>query len=327
MASTGELDLRGIGFPASLLKCKRTLLEMSSDDVLEVFIEDPTAVEQLVKIITRSQGRTARVDKEEDRLGGAAAVAMLSTGFGARVTLAGVVGRDEPGKRLLQLLDTHGIEPHVWIDDRPTTWKQRIVSRGRLRPDRCDREVTTPIGEDVERFLSSVPLGDILLISDYGKGVCTRELLSELVGRAYSAGVPVLVDPAWSSYGDPQEGAGFGFAVASAGDVNQDGFDDVVVGAPGYDTANTDAGKAYLFLGSPNGLSTTPAWTSSGDNQADAVFGYKVASAGDVNNDGFDDVIVGALRHDHESLEDTGKAYVFHGETGGLSSTENWWSV
>ncbi len=136
-----------------------------------------------------------RVDKEEDRLGGAAAVAMIAAGLGARVTLAGVLGRDEPGRRLQQLITDHGIEPHLWIDDRPTTWKQRIVARGQLRPDRCDREVTTPISNHAAHFLSAVPLGDMVLVSDYGKGVCTRSLLRTLGDRARDAGVPILVDP------------------------------------------------------------------------------------------------------------------------------------
>jgi D-beta-D-heptose 7-phosphate kinase/D-beta-D-heptose 1-phosphate adenosyltransferase len=74
-----------------------------------------------------------------------------------------------------------------------------------LRPDRCDREVTTPIGDHAERFLSSVPLGDMVLVSDYGKGVCTKRLLAKMVGRARDARVPILVDPArsrdWSDYG------------------------------------------------------------------------------------------------------------------------------
>lgn len=146
-----------------------------------------------------------RVDKEDDRLGGAAAVAMLAAGFGARVTLAGVAGDDEPGNRLRQLLRAHDIESHVWVDRRPTTWKQRIVTRGQLRPDRCDREVTTPVSDRAERFLAEVPLGDILLISDYGKGVCTRGLLESVGCRARAGKFPILVDPArsrdWSDYG------------------------------------------------------------------------------------------------------------------------------
>ena len=61
------------------------------------------------------------------------------------------------------------------------------------------------VGQDAETFLAAVPLGDLLLISDYGKGVCTHLLLKELVSRANAIGKPVLVDPAraraWSDYG------------------------------------------------------------------------------------------------------------------------------
>ena len=68
------------------------------------------------KLNPEQPGVVIRVDKEEDRLGGAAAVAMIVAGLGARVTLAGVIGRDEPGDRLRRLVDSHGIEPHLWID-------------------------------------------------------------------------------------------------------------------------------------------------------------------------------------------------------------------
>jgi len=157
------------------------------------------------KLNPEQPGVVIRVDKEEDRLGGAAAVAMIAAEFGAHVTLAGVVGRDDSGDRLRRLIESHDIEPHLWIDDRPTTWKQRIVARGQLRPDRCDREVTTPIGDHAARFLSAVPLGDMLLVSDYGKGVCSQNLLRFLGNRAHDANVPILVDPArgrnWSDYG------------------------------------------------------------------------------------------------------------------------------
>ena len=157
------------------------------------------------KLNPEQPGVVIRVDKEEERLGGAAAVAKIAVGLGARVTLAGVVGRDEHGDRLRRLIDANGIEPHLWIDSRPTTWKQRIVTRGQLRPDRCDREVTTPIGEHAARFMSTVPIGNMLLISDYGKGVCTPSLLRALGNRTSDADVPILVDPArgrsWSDYG------------------------------------------------------------------------------------------------------------------------------
>lgn len=170
---------------------KRPHITVVGDLILDRYLIGDAA-----KLNPDQPGIVIRIDKEEDRLGGTAAVAMIAAGLGARVTLAGVIGRDDPGERLQKLIGSHNIEPHLWVDNRPTTWKQRIVARGQLRPDRCDREVTTPIGDHAARFLSAVPLGDVLLISDYGKGVCTHQLLDALNRYALAAGVPILVDPA-----------------------------------------------------------------------------------------------------------------------------------
>lgn len=168
-------------------------------------ILDRYLIGDATKLNPEMPGVVIRVEKEDDRLGGAAAVAMIAAGFGAEVSIAGVVGDDEPGRRLRTLLNSHGIESHLWVDHRPTTWKQRIVTRGQLRPDRCDREVTTPVSDLAEQFLADVPLGDMLLISDYGKGVCTRRWLESIGNRAREANIPILVDPArsrsWSDYG------------------------------------------------------------------------------------------------------------------------------
>src|ERR1700752_1224833 len=70
-------------------------------------------------------------------------------------------------------------------------------------------------------------------------------------------------EPVWEVEGN-QEGAWFGRSVAGAGDVNGDGFDDVLVGVPFFDTDWEDAGSARLYLGSPTGPSTTPAWSQDG---------------------------------------------------------------
>ena len=179
---------------------KRPHITVVGDLILDRYLIGDAA-----KLNPEQPGVVIRVDKEEDRLGGAAAVAMIAAGLGAKVALVGVIGRDEAGDRLRRLIDGHNIDPHLWIDDRPTTWKQRIVARGQLRPDRCDREVMTPIGNHAARFLSAVPLGDMVLISDYGKGVCTSSLLEALGSRARDANAPILVDPArsrkWSDYG------------------------------------------------------------------------------------------------------------------------------
>ena len=132
---------------------------------------------------------------------------------------------------------------------------------------------------------------------------------------------PTVVVPAWTGLGDQFEEA-FGFSVAGAGDVNRDGFADVIVGAYRYDNGYFDAGRAFVFHGSSAGLSTTPAWTADGD-LAGAWFGYSVASAGDVNGDHCADVIIGARLYDNPQV-DEGRAVVYLGSITGLGSVPAW---
>ena len=67
--------------------------------------------------------------------------------------------------------------------------------------------------------------------------------------------------------------------MATAGDVNGDGYADVIVGAPNYDNGQTDEGRAFVYLGSAAGLAAAPAWTAESD-QASARFGSRVARRG-----------------------------------------------
>jgi hypothetical protein len=127
--------------------------------------------------------------------------------------------------------------------------------------------------------------------------------------------------PDWS-YESDQEDSWFGYAVSSAGDVNGDGYSDVIVGAYQYDIEEGNEGMAFVYHGSSSGLSETPDWTAQ-SNQISAAFGYSVSSAGDVNNDGYSDVIVGADRYDVGETNE-GRAYVYHGSSSGLSGTPNW---
>jgi hypothetical protein len=78
----------------------------------------------------------------------------------------------------------------------------------------------------------------------------------------------------------------------TAGDINGDGYADVIVGAPYYDTEREDQGRVFVYLGSETGLPTYPSWTATIDHE-DAHFGSSVASC-DVNGDGYSDVVVGA---------------------------------
>jgi FG-GAP repeat protein/flagellar hook capping protein FlgD len=106
---------------------------------------------------------------------------------------------------------------------------------------------------------------------------------------------------------------GFGLTVASAGDVNGDGFGDVIVGSPSNDAGGLDAGRAYVFYGGP-GADAVPDLTLTGAAAGDR-FGGSVAAAGDVNGDGYRDVIVGANLNDAGGLN-AGRAYVFFGGPG-----------
>jgi hypothetical protein len=128
-------------------------------------------------------------------------------------------------------------------------------------------------------------------------------------------------EPSWYAEGD-QVSANFGKAVASAGDVNHDGYSDIIVGAPSYDNGQNNEGRAFLFLGSIMGITRSPAWTGE-SNQADANYGSALACAGDVNGDGFSDVVIGANRWD-EQMSNMGKIYVYMGSSNGFNLYPDW---
>jgi hypothetical protein len=107
-------------------------------------------------------------------------------------------------------------------------------------------------------------------------------------------------------------GDSFGISVSTAGDVNGDGFDDVVIGANLTDNNGANSGSTYVYSGA-NG-SALYQWH--GQNANDS-FGWSVAGAGDVNGDGFDDVIVGSPYSDN-SFSDSGSAYVYSGVNGSV---------
>ena len=115
---------------------------------------------------------------------------------------------------------------------------------------------------------------------------------------------------------NPELNGQFGGWVAGAGDVNQDGPGDLIVGAAGEAPGNSpdDAGRAYVFSGQDQSLLFELA---SPNEATDGGFGASAAGAGDVNGDGFADLIVGAFNETNGPVG-AGRAYVFSGEDGGV---------
>ena len=157
-------------------------------------------------------------------------------------------------------------------------------------------------GDGVADFLISAPYGDTDVLSDTGK-------VFVYLGQQMPGFHPV---PDKALHGE-HENDQFGWSAGTAGDVNGDGYADIIVGAPNYDVGR---GRVYVYHGSAGGIETTPSFTATGELTLD-YFGFSVAGAGDVNGDGYDDIIVGAKGFD----DDTGKVYVYHGGPSGLNET------
>ena len=137
--------------------------------------------------------------------------------------------------------------------------------------------------------------------------------------------------PDWRAESN-QEGSFFGISLATAGDVDNDGYTDVIIGADFYDHGQPNEGAVFMYHGSSTGLSTEPPnvaepapkpdWLAE-SNQENSYFGGSVATAGDVNKDGFDDVIIGASWYDLDENFECGAAFVYHGSASGLSTASS----
>ncbi|MGX5857805.1 FG-GAP-like repeat-containing protein [Dyadobacter jiangsuensis] len=110
----------------------------------------------------------------------------------------------------------------------------------------------------------------------------------------------------------------FGSSVSSAGDVNSDGFDDVIIGAYAYQTGGGDAGAAFIYYGSPSGINLN-SFSTLFDTNIGSEFGRSVSKAGDINNDGYDDVIIGAPLYQANQVA-YGAAYLYFGSSNGIQS-------
>ena len=114
----------------------------------------------------------------------------------------------------------------------------------------------------------------------------------------------------------------FGSSVAIIGDINDDGCDDIAVGAyregPGSSQQVAGSGRAYLISGIDGSAIDT---LRSPTEEQDGEFGYRIAAAGDVNGDGYPDVIVGAIYENTGGPNNCGRAHVYSGKDGSFLYT------
>ncbi len=142
-----------------------------------------------------------KVERVEERPGGAANVARNVAALGARAMLLSVVGNDEAGRGLTRLLEAEGISCSLHEDAQlSTTVKLRVIGRQQqlLRIDFETWPAHEVLRAKLAEFESRLPECDVVILSDYGKGGLTH--IADMIRSARAAGKPVLVDPKGEEY-------------------------------------------------------------------------------------------------------------------------------
>ena len=142
-----------------------------------------------------------KVEKVEERPGGAANVARNCAALGAKTTLLSVVGADEAGQSLMRLMTDSGISASLLEDAQlSTTVKLRVLGRQQqlLRIDFENAPDHEVLQAKLSEYAQLLPNTDVVILSDYGKGGLTH--ISEMIRMAQAANKPVLVDPKGDDY-------------------------------------------------------------------------------------------------------------------------------
>ena len=146
------------------------------------------------------------VKSESNTLGGAGNLAQNLVSLGAKVILGGVIGKDAAGEQLTGILVNEGIETSTLITDtnRPTTIKTRVLA-GTQQLVRIDRELTDALqteleDELIEKISARIADADIIVLSDYGKGLCSERVTQSIIKAANSHDKRVIIDPKGLNY-------------------------------------------------------------------------------------------------------------------------------
>jgi rfaE bifunctional protein kinase chain/domain len=142
-----------------------------------------------------------QVAKVDERLGGAANVARNVAALGANTTILGVVGEDEAGNRISELLRQSGVNSQLEVDPKvPTTVKLRVIARQQqlIRLDFEETPSQTALEQKLARFEKALVSADVLVLSDYGKGALSQ--VAAMIEYARAQNKVILVDPKGEDY-------------------------------------------------------------------------------------------------------------------------------
>ncbi len=229
-----------------------------------------------------------RLEKETIKLGGAANVAANIRALGADVTLFGVWGHDSEADRMSELLSERGIDADgmVRAADRPTTIKTRIIAHNQ-QVVRADREDDTAVaGEVAERLVGGWRRAgrkfDGLIISDYGKGVLPKSVLTDLIDFAREQGIPAVVDP---KKGDFSQYAGVTSLTPNQKEAEQACADPIVdaesLSRVGATLLQRTRSEAVLVTRGENGMALFEPAGKEHHLDTEATMVYDVTGAGD----------------------------------------------
>jgi len=193
--------LNGIDLDGFFERIGRTKVLVIGDVMLDEFIWG-----KVERISPEAPVPVVAVTHETRLLGGAANVVNNIRSLGGEVALCGVVGPDPMGERIREMLKGIGADGRgVMVDrGRPTTVKTRIIAHSQ-QVVRFDRESTEPISPSVQKeimgFLEEEwGWAQGVIVSDYGKGVVTRELMDYLLGKVAEDRKPLIVDPKMDNF-------------------------------------------------------------------------------------------------------------------------------
>lgn len=173
------------------------------DVMLDVYLEgdvDRISPEAPVPIV--------RIQKKESRLGGAANVAINCKALGAQVAIAGSIGADEEGYKMLRILSDAGLNTELVLtfSNRKTTTKTRVLSRSQqiIRFDSEEDETLLLQDEHlaIDKLLKYLQIQkpDVLIFEDYNKGFLTENLIQQVIRHCKILKIPIVVDPKKSNF-------------------------------------------------------------------------------------------------------------------------------